>query len=515
MKKFYLAAAATATIVLSSACVNLQRLQEYEPAKVTLEQTSVSCENGALAADVLFSLPEEYYNRHTGVEFRPYIVEESSDKKIELPAVVFEGGRHNIFNRRMKELEPYHADGIKTRISYVKGSDNKYLYHLETPYETWMDGGCLSVDVIANAYTDNLLLETVPVYCGIYNLVPYVERNPIERFYYMEKRNCDDCLSTEIPFAVDSYVIDQSFYSGSFIDNFKSIVFNENVPSYKMKVIISNSPEAPYNYNETLGINRKGAVVAYFEQVGIPSENTEYNVITEDWDTIAALVADSKLPHAAEIVKMIQDGASQDGLERRIAAKYPTEYKTIFAEFFPQARVARIDICPEFQNGTGLIYNYVCDLDECTTVHTLVERKNDEIYKLNCEMMDAVDAGDFAAAEKVADKIQFNKANVYVNANRALVFFKVGRYDDSKSIYERIRGQLPEADYNLGVLRAMDGEYAAADALLSSYNDINAAIAKIGSGQYDEAIYILRLQPKSDTRDYLLNLALKCKNNNK
>ena len=68
------------------------------------------------------------------------------------------------------------SDGICKRIRYNKDGATEYTYTLHSNFEDWMDGGCLVVDVIGNAYTNDLLLETVPVYCGIYR-VAVVDRD--------------------------------------------------------------------------------------------------------------------------------------------------------------------------------------------------------------------------------------------------------------------------------------------------------------------------------------------------
>lgn len=515
MKKFYILSTLLIAVLSFSSCVNLKKLSTYEPATITLNQVAMSNSHGVVAADVTYFLTDEYYNRHTGVEFRPYILNEETGDRIELNPVVFEGKVHKKFNSRMKELEPAKQDGIHRRVQYVKEGENTYRYVVETPFNEWMEGGCFYVDVIGNAYTsDRYLIKTVPVYCGIFNLASRVVMEPIEHYFYMVKRDCHECLATQIPFKVDSYIIESQFYENAFADNFKSIVFNENVPSYTLKVVIGDSPEGNYAHNQELGENRKQAVINYFESIGIPYDNCEFEINTEDWNVVSEKVAASGLPHAAEICNMIAEGSSDsDKLEQKIRAKYPSEYRTIYEQFYPQCRRAEIDLCPVLTDGNGLMYNYVCDLDECVTVHTLVEKPNEEVFDLNQQMVDKAVAKDYEGAAAIADQIKFKDANIYVNANRALVYFMVGRYNDSKAIYENIAGNIPEADHNLGILCIRNEEYERGAALLKGSADINEAIAKMGVGQYNEAESILVLLPQSAERDDLMAIDNKCKNN--
>lgn len=519
MKKITAILTLACAIIFCDACINLQKLTEYRPAEVTLDQAGISNNDGKLEMAVTYSLSPEYYSRHTGVEFRPYIYSAAQDTLIPLCPAVIEGRDHDVFNQRMAKYEPHKADGICRRVRYNKNAGTEYSYTLKSNFEDWMDGACLYVDVIGNAYTDTIHLQTVPLYCDIYNISSMVDRSPIEHYFYMVRRCEDDnlCLTTDIPFKANSAVIESEFYEGAFVDNYKNIVFNSNVPSYTLNVVISDSPEAPWAHNTELAETRKQAVINYFESVGVPydNESCSFTIKTENWDIVAEKLATSSLPHAAEIINMIEAGQDDsDALERQIRSKYPSEYSKILKDYFPAGRFAHIDLCPVLTDGRGLVYNYVCDLDQCTTVHTLVEKANEEVFGLNQEMLEYAEKEDYASAAAVADKIPFKDANFYVNANRALVYFMNGRYEESKAIYENIEGKIPEADYNLGLLCLMNGEYAKADRLLSGYADYNTALTKLGAGKYAEAESILILLPESEYRNRALAISRKSQNNN-
>ena len=519
MKKFQIVLTLVFAIIFCDACINLEKLTEYQPTRVELNQVGISDNHGSVDMDVTYKVPAQYYSKHTGIEFRPFIRSAKGDTSIALSPVVFEGRVHNVFNQRMDKYEPEKADGIRRRVPYTKGETSEYRYTLHTNYEDWMDGGCLVVDVVANAYTDDLYLGSAPLYCDIYSIKSMVDRKPVPHYFYMTRR-CEDenlCLTTDIPFKVNSSVIEEQFYEGAFVDNYKNIVFNSNVPSYTMEVVISDSPEAPWDYNVKLAQSRKEAVMRYFDSIGIPydGDNCTFTIKTENWDVVKERLAGSSLAHAAEIINMIEEGESDsDALERKIRSKYPSEYQTIFKDYYPAARFAHINLCPVMENGNGLIYNYVCDLDECTTVHTLVEKPNDKVFDLNAEMLEAAEAGDFAKAAAIADEIPFKDANCYINANRALVYYNAGKLEQSKAVYENIEGKIPEADYNLGLLCLMNEEYAKADRLLNSYREYNTALTKLGNGNYAEAESILILLPESEYRNRALAIARKSQNNN-
>ena len=133
--------------------------------------------------------------------------------------------------------------------------------------------------------------------------------------------------------------------------------------------------------------------------------------------------------------------------------------------------------------------------------------------KMN-QMEKACKAGDFEKAAAIADEIPFKDANCYINANRALVYYNAGKLEQSKAIYENIEGQIPEADYNLGLLCLMNEEYAKASRLLNSSREYNTALTKIGEGKYAEAESILILLPESDYRNRALAIARRSQNNN-
>ena len=60
MKKITIILTLIFAIIFCDACINLEKLTEYRPAQVSLNQAGVSNNHGTVDMDVTYTLPAEY-----------------------------------------------------------------------------------------------------------------------------------------------------------------------------------------------------------------------------------------------------------------------------------------------------------------------------------------------------------------------------------------------------------------------------------------------------------------------
>lgn len=88
-----------------------------------------------------------------------------------------------------------------------------------------------------------------------------------------------------------------------------------------------------------------------------------------------------------------------------------------------------------------------------------------------------------------------NRINPVVANTLAVTYHRNGRTDDAMALLEN-NTSLPEARYNLGVMKAESGEFEEAYALLAPFADTNAAILALRTGRKAEARKIIKSLPK-------------------
>ena len=88
-----------------------------------------------------------------------------------------------------------------------------------------------------------------------------------------------------------------------------------------------------------------------------------------------------------------------------------------------------------------------------------------------------------------------NRINPVVANTLAVTYHRNGRTADAMALLEN-NTSLPEARYNLGVMKAESGEFEEAYTLLAPFADTNAAILALRTGRKAEARKIIKSLPK-------------------
>lgn len=102
--------------------------------------------------------------------------------------------------------------------------------------------------------------------------------------------------------------------------------------------------------------------------------------------------------------------------------------------------------------------------------------------------------GRLADAQVALTKLD-NRINPVVANTLAVTYHRNGRTADAMALLEN-NTSLPEARYNLGVMKAESGEFEEAYTLLAPFADINAAILALRTGRKAEARKIIENLPK-------------------
>ena len=99
------------------------------------------------------------------------------------------------------------------------------------------------------------------------------------------------------------------------------------------------SPEGSYAANSRLAAGRATALKDYVRMlINLPDSLFSVDSTPEDWQGLRRAVEASSLPHAADILDVIDLDLDPDPKEARIRASWPADYRTMLADIYPSLR---------------------------------------------------------------------------------------------------------------------------------------------------------------------------------
>ena len=216
------------------------------------------------------------------------------------------------------------------------------------------------------------------------------------------------------------------------------------------------SPESPYAHNTDLAKGRVASLKKYIEQMydfqGV-AILTDYE--PENWEGLRSFVTGSNIDHKAEILAMIDLDMDPDKKEAEIKKAYPAEYKFMLQTWYPALRRTDYRI-------VYTIRNYL-DVDEIRRIlHTAPQKlSQNEMFLL----AQSLEPGSEEYNEVFEIAVRMFPQDPVANLNAANA--AMGRGDTILAArYLEKAGDSAEAVYARGILAALNGDYAAAEALV-------------------------------------------------
>ena len=469
------------------------------------EEVSVSCNPqvlevvaGNIKADVTVTFPEDFFHPKAIVEVVPALVYNGGETVLD--PVMLQG--EDVTENYQVVAEAGGAITKTFEFAYEEGMENSHLELRMTvihkdkripftaPYKV-ADGANTTYMLVK---TDGSLAYAPDAYQAV-----IAEQNEAQILYLINS-------ATVRPSQLKS---DEIKAFQEFLTNLKADERRELVST---DIIAYASPDGKEDFNATLSEKRaKTASDAFNKKINNKNVGIETTVNTtnveEDWDGFQELVSNSNIEDKDLILRVLEMYSDPAVREREI--KNMSEvYTTLKKDILPELRRARFIANIEFTNYsneelTALVNDNIEILDEeallraaslledanqkVTVYQKAVEKFNSDRAKINLGVAYLV-LGKNAEAENALASVSDKNCDYY---NNTIGVVALRKGDNNAAAAAFSKSSLKEAQYNLGVLDILNGNYADAAAKLNGAASFNEALVNILNDNLDAASRIL------------------------
>jgi len=282
--------------------------------------------------------------------------------------------------------------------------------------------------------------------------------------------------------------------------------------------------------------------------VQVPEITFEYNAKGEDWSGFEAAVEKSNIKEKNQILNVVRSQRNSADREQKI--REMTDIFTEIAEqILPPLRRAEISIIRNKNNFTDeeILQLVVSDISKLnaneklfaaskitdlrekerifTHVTQVAESENDwraynnlGILAIN-DYLQTVDNLRLDAAQSFLDKANaISPSNGIILNNMGILYFLEGKREEAKKAFEAAQKAQVEPvkqDYNLGLFKILDGDYAAAIQAMGNRScDYNVALAQLLSRDYAAAKASIECVQPKDAKAFYLAAIINARQNN-
>ena len=499
MKKIFNVLMIVAAGLLIQSCGSPKKMAE------SAEEVSVSCNPqvlevvaGNIKADVTVTFPEDFFHPKAIVEVVPALVYNGGETVLD--PVMLQG--EDVTENYQVVAEAGGAITKTFEFAYEEGMENSHLELRMTvihkdkripftaPYKV-ADGANTTYMLVK---TDGSLAYAPDAYQAV-----IAEQNEAQILYLINS-------ATVRPSQLKS---DEIKAFQEFLTNLKADERRELVST---DIIAYASPDGKEDFNATLSEKRaKTASDAFNKKINNKNVGIETTVNTtnveEDWDGFQELVSNSNIEDKDLILRVLEMYSDPAVREREI--KNMSEvYTTLKKDILPELRRARFIANIEFTNYsneelTALVNDNIEILDEeallraaslledanqkVTVYQKAVEKFNSDRAKINLGVAYLV-LGKNAEAENALASVSDKNCDYY---NNTIGVVALRKGDNNAAAAAFSKSSLKEAQYNLGVLDILNGNYADAAAKLNGAASFNEALVNILNDNLDAASRIL------------------------
>lgn len=326
-----------ATIIIMLAATAAAHAQETKLAGMKAENVSYE-KNGDYMAVTMDVLTSDINIKHDrAFVITPFVTKE--DSTVILQSVgLYSYNRWHYYKRNGETM----ITG-PDETSYMKKETPEVVsYEAVFPYQPWMDGSELHVKVSEYGCCSKVLASDSAAligYEGPYmpELVYIHPTAELEKVRFLSG-------TAYIGFPVNETVIYPYFQDnvaelGKIRATIDSVRNDSDVTIKAIAIKGFASPESPYDNNARLAAGRTEAVKQYVNDLyHFAPDFIQTSYEPEDWAGLREKVAESNLPHKAEIIELIDSDREPDNKEWKIKSTYRDEYRYMLDNFYPYLR---------------------------------------------------------------------------------------------------------------------------------------------------------------------------------
>lgn len=300
------------------------------------------------------------------------------------------------------------------------------------------------------------------------------------------------------------------------------------------------SPDGPESLNERLSKNRQGSAENYFKKelknlkVDTPEGFLTANFTPEDWEGFRKLMEESNIQDKELILRVLSMYSDPIVREREIK-NISRAYEEIAKDILPQLRRSKLTVNvnliglsdSELRTAWRTNPNSL-KLEEILYTATLYDDLRDKlaIYKKAGELFPAcyrafnnegyvyVLLGDAANAQSAFEKAKRLVDNDVVNNNLGVCALMLGDLAKAEQLFNASSGAGAVVNYNLGIIKIIQGDYDAAARYLGNTDEFNTALVKLLMKDFNGASSTINRIDKDFAKKHYLKAVVAAKQGN-
>ncbi len=454
---------------------------------VTYDQNPENLQNNSGEVPVAFtiSIPQRAIKASNARVYKPVLV--NGAWRYDLPSIIVKGRTYDIVKGEEYRFGEDNVDNTKYYASYVKpaGSGLEVLYETSASFHPSMRGAQLEVNCEELTITRgkgffNGSSSYVEVNNGVKDYTNLYDYDQTTYLYNNEEMV--DNFGTASIFEVGSTVLDRAALDvplSNLAEHLKSLkCAGAQIDAVDVKVAASFEGSLELNSRLARGRERsiKEVVDATFPCM---LDIINYSHEDENWDGFIEAV--SREPYA-ELALSIIDGESD--LDRREQKLLATQYRADILDICANLRNCSVQISYKAPKSIEKVGQFEPNMVQKGASSNSNVNVPADIYEQNTLMLDYMNAGDYAKAFAVYEKMETTAPAISNNIGVLLTL--LGDYPMAEYYFSLAEG-MESRDYNLGTMYLRAGKFAAAADTFAEMSCPNAVIANLAAGRYDMA----------------------------
>ena len=519
MKKISILLTFIAAMFLVISCGGPQKMADkISLVKYKVTPSPLETHGGKVAVAIDVSYPEKYFHKKAIVTATPFLKYAAGETDLKTETLQGEAVE----------------DNYKV-ISYTSGGSLSYSDEFE--YKPEMMISELYVKGVATVKKKVVDLPPVKIADGIVTtpLLVMVDPKPIY-FGHNFQRITPQAFDADIHYVINRYEVRPSELKEADIVGMKDFIVKANKDERTtlkgIKVSAYASPDGPLDLNTKLSGNREGSATTYVKKelkaakIQLPADKEFFSLMAtpEDWEGFKKLMEESSIRDKDVVLRVLSMYSDPVVREREIK-NISAAFEEIKDQILPKLRRSKMTVNVEKVGWSDEeIVNLVktnldkLELEELLYAGTLVSDNPTKlkVYQKAAEKYpDCLRAHSNAgcvllAMNRVAEaKAAFQKAlelkdhNIIKN-NLGVVALLEKDVEKAEQLFTSAMGAGPEVNYNMGIIKIVQGDYESAQNYYGNTVSFNSALVKVLQGNPAAAIETLKKIENPGAKDYYL-----------
>lgn len=342
-------------------------------------------------------------------------------------------------------------------MQWTEDSPNTVMYSASFPYQAWMDGADIKLDHVYSNSRRNIVAEYPTTIGTLYNPMPPQVMFLVPEVEVVKART--ETMTSRIVFQVNKTTVDMNIFDNAAeLENIYKftgrLAGDDKIKVTGIEMTGYASPEGPYNLNAKLSLGRVNAIRDLVQKRFPRIEKSLYDVnnVPEDWDSVRRWVAASDIRYRNEVLDII-DNYAPDARDAKIRAlDRGATYNMLLHDVYPGLR--RTDYTIDY---TVLPFT-VEEGKKVIATHPQYLSLN-EFYQIALSYPQ-----DSPQYEEVfVTALRYFPDDPVANNNMAAIALRKNDLKEAHKYLDKL-GDFAGAHNNIGVLKALEGDYRAAEA---------------------------------------------------